>query len=89
MQLHAIIHGRVQGVWFRASTCEIANQLSLSGWAKNLHDGTVEVIAQGIKINLNILLDWLQHGPKHAHVSKVDYEFLQNTEEFFGFEVKY
>ncbi|WP_371806837.1 acylphosphatase [Candidatus Lokiarchaeum ossiferum] len=88
IQLHAIVHGRVQGVFFRASTCNVANSLEITGWVRNLQDGNVEVLAQGEKSKLNALLDWLQQGPKYSHVSKVDHKFLQKNDSFSGFKVK-
>jgi acylphosphatase len=89
MQLHAIIAGRVQGVFFRVRTCDFAIQRNLSGWVKNLHDGTVEVLAEGLKSNLQILLEWLRHGPKYAQVSKVEYKFIDQSEDLLPFRIIY
>lgn len=66
-----IISGHVQGVWFRASTQEQAKILHITGWAKNLSDGNVEVVACGSEENLNMLHQWLLHGPKNARVNSV------------------
>lgn len=66
-----IISGHVQGVWFRGSTQEQANRLEITGWAKNLANGNVEVIACGSEENLNILHQWLLQGPKNARVDNV------------------
>ena len=66
-----IVSGRVQGVFFRASAREQAQRLDISGHAKNLDDGTVEVIACGDAANLEELERWLQKGPAAAHVDRV------------------
>ena len=65
------VEGRVQGVFFRASTREQANALGLRGYARNLHDGRVEVLAVGDVQALERLAEWLKHGPPHARVDRV------------------
>lgn len=66
------IHGRVQGVFFRQSTREKARELGLSGWVRNMPDGTVEALATGPENVVNELIAWCQHGPAYARVDKVD-----------------
>ena len=66
------IEGRVQGVFFRASTKHEAQQLGLRGYARNLHDGRVEVLAVGDAEMLERLAEWLTHGPAHAQVTRVE-----------------
>ena len=70
------ITGRVQGVWFRESTRQVATGLSLTGYAENMTDGSVEVLACGRTDALDKLADWLRHGPRMASVSGVDDEAL-------------
>ncbi len=70
--LHFYVSGKVQGVWFRASTQEKAQQLKLTGWVKNLHDGRVEIFACGEQQQLRLFEDWLYIGPPLASVVKVD-----------------
>lgn len=65
------ISGRVQGVFFRAATQEQANALGLTGWARNLDNGDVEVFACGETKNLMKLYAWLTRGPDLAKVDKV------------------
>ena len=72
--IHCIVSGRVQGVWFRASTCEQARQLGLTGWVRNLPEGQVEVLACGPKENIEQLHRWLHQGPRMANVTEVTYE---------------
>ncbi|MFP7723512.1 acylphosphatase [Lysobacter sp. A3-1-A15] len=63
-----IVSGKVQGVWFRASTREQAIALGLRGHARNLADGTVEVLAVGEPAAIDALADWLGRGPPQARV---------------------
>ena len=67
-----IISGRVQGVFFRASTREQAQRLGLRGHACNLHDGRVEVLAVGADDAIQQLEQWLHHGPPSARVDHVE-----------------
>jgi len=66
-----VVSGRVQGVFFRASTREEAQRLGLTGHARNLPDGTVEVVACGDDAALAQLESWLALGPPLAQVSRV------------------
>jgi acylphosphatase len=65
------ISGRVQGVFFRASTARRATELKLTGYAKNLADGRVEVLVCGEPVAVNALCEWLWDGPPAARVSDV------------------
>lgn len=67
-----IVSGKVQGVFFRASTREQARKLGLSGHAINLDDGRVEVVAQGDVEAVEALAAWLRHGPPMARVDDVE-----------------
>jgi acylphosphatase len=67
-----IVNGKVQGVFYRQTTREIADQLGIKGSVKNKPDGTVEIIATGTKEQLNELIDWCRQGPPRAAVSAVD-----------------
>ncbi len=66
-----IVSGRVQGVFYRASTQQQAQRLGLSGWARNLPDGTVEVVVCGETDKVEQLCTWLRQGPAHASVTDV------------------
>ena len=66
--MRCLVSGRVQGVFFRASTREEARRLGLSGYARNLSDGRVEVLACGPRAVVAELRDWLSHGPPLARV---------------------
>jgi acylphosphatase len=67
-----MVSGQVQGVFFRASTARVAEQLQLLGWAKNLPDGRVEVLAFGEFAAVGQLGQWLQQGPPRARVDAVE-----------------
>ena len=71
-----IVSGKVQGVWFRASTKEQAIKLNITGYANNLPDGNVEVLACGSEQSVDSLQEWLWQGPPMAYVDKVDTEVV-------------
>ena len=64
--------GRVQGVFYRATTQEYAKRLGLCGWVRNLEDGRVECLACGSEGDLQQLESWLGRGPENALVEKVE-----------------
>lgn len=82
--MHVFVAGKVQGVWFRASTKAEADKLGLTGFAKNLADGRVEVMVSGERDKVMQLHAWLQHGPELAMVSEFSCEELpwQEFEDF-------
>lgn len=86
-QLHAFVSGRVQGVFFRATTREKARKLGLTGWVKNLRDGRVEVKAEGQKSKLEALESFLHEGPSYARVTKVEANYSTETENFSSFRI--
>lgn len=88
-RLHAIIDGHVQGVGFRVFAIRKANELGVDGWVRNLRDGSVEVIAEGRRTDLDKLLTALRRGPTSASVTNVKPEWRNATGEFDGFNVKY
>ena len=67
-----LVSGRVQGVFYRASTRERARALGVSGHARNLADGRVEVLACGEPAAVDALCDWLRQGPPSAQVASVE-----------------
>lgn len=85
--IHCFVTGRVQGVFFRASTQDKAKELGLVGWAKNLEDGKVEVIAFGNKEKLLELYEWLKIGPENANVTDLTFKEIP-FEEHQRFAVK-
>lgn len=87
-QLHAIVHGRVQGVNFRYYTRIEAVKRSLTGWVRNQPDGTVETVAVGPRETLESFLNWLQRGSPSSWVQKVDVEWTDVEDEFTAFEIE-
>ena len=71
------VTGRVQGVSFRYFTQQNGRQLGLRGWARNLADGDVEVVARGQRDKLEQLAQWLAQGPPAANVTNVSREALE------------
>jgi len=69
--IRAIIHGRVQGVFFRVYTRDKANQLNLIGWVRNNRDGTVECQAQGPEEAIAEFIEFLHHGSSSSRVDDV------------------
>ena len=88
-RLHAIVHGRVQGVSFRYYTQKRAQELGLTGYVRNVWDGTVEVVAEGERAETEGLLAFLRVGPRAAFVTAVDVRWPLPTGEFSRFEVRY
>lgn len=81
-RLHAFVSGKVQGVFYRASTEEQAKRLGLNGWVRNLTDGRVELVAVGDEDKLKQLLDWCYKGPENASVKDI-HAVWDNTSEIY------
>jgi acylphosphatase len=84
-----IISGRVQGVWFRASTREVAQRLGVIGWVRNTPDGSVETHIQGDDEAVEQMLAWCRQGPPGARVDYVDISEAFVQEEFRSFSIRY
>ena len=84
----AVVSGRVQGVFFRASSRRIAQALGISGWVRNRPDGTVEVFAQGDPDSLDEFVAWLHEGPPDAHVADVEVADADVVARMVGFDVR-
>ena len=87
-RVHLKVNGRVQGVYFRASTVEEARRLRLTGWVMNCPDSSVEVVAEGEREQLEKLVSWCRSGPPGAQVREVRAEWEAPKEEFQGFYIK-
>ena len=87
-RIHAVIEGRVQGVFFRARTAEEAGKLALSGWVRNRPDGSVESEIEGEETELALMMKWLHNGPPMSTVNNVTIKELECKKES-GFKVKY
>ncbi|MGF1755103.1 acylphosphatase [Vibrio makurazakiensis] len=82
-----VIKGHVQGVGFRYFTGIKGKELELTGYAKNLNDGTVEVLVTGDVDNLDLMKEWLLVGPRTASVTNVTINTLEEVVECCGFEI--
>jgi acylphosphatase len=74
MRIRAMVSGKVQGVFFRANTAELARRLEISGWVRNLDNGMVEVVAEGEKDSIEKLVAFLRKGPAGARVDGLKIE---------------
>ena len=89
-QLHAEVHGRVQGVGFRWFVQAAAQRRGLTGWTRNLPDGrTVELVAEGPRPALEALLADLRRGPSGSRVERVTESWAPATGEFTSFDIRY
>ena len=86
-RISLIIHGRVQGVFFRAAAQREARRLGVRGWVKNRADGSVELTAEGDEDAIKDLTEWAHHGPSTAHVDRVEQRWLDYTGEFPEFRI--
>ena len=86
-QVSLVVRGRVQGVFFRASTQREAKRLGLAGWVRNRPDGTVELLAEGEEETLKELVAWSHHGPTSARVEHVDVRFRSYVGELSDFRI--
>ncbi len=84
---HVFVSGRVQGVSFRDATRSQAEQLGLSGWVRNTHDGQVEAVFEGDPDTVRQMIEWCKSGPSSADVEDVSVENEQ-PENLSGFEVR-
>lgn len=89
MKIHIRVLGSVQGVFFRANTADKARELGVTGFVRNVRDGSVEIVAEGKREKLERLLEWCSHGPAAARVSKVEHEWLEGAHEFADFRIRY
>lgn len=87
-RLHIMVFGDVQGVFFRAGVQDEARRLGLTGWARNVPDGSVEIVAEGGRDALGRLLEWCGHGPAGAAVSDVKSMWLAATREYPDFRIR-
>ena len=89
IRAQVVIAGRVQGVFYRATTKDMAKQLGLNGWVKNLSDGRVEAIFEGEKTTIHKIIAWCHQGPPSAKVTDVTVQYSKYLGEFKEFSVTY
>ncbi len=89
VRAHAIITGKVQGVWFRVETQQAARSHGVNGWVRNRMDGSVEAVFEGDEVDVQATLTWCHQGPPHARVSQVEVAWQDYTGEYADFDVTY
>ena len=89
VRAHAIISGRVQGVFFRMETKRAADGFGVLGWVKNRLDGTVEAVFEGDRDRVDAILDWCREGPPAAKVTDLKIDWEDYTGEFTGFDIDF
>lgn len=87
--VHIIVHGIVQGVFFRYKTQQKAIALNLTGWVRNLSDGGVEIVAEGERSAAEKLTEWAGKGPSAAFVERTDVSWEDYTGGFESFEIRH
>ena len=88
MRKRVVVHGRVQGVFFRDSTRQRAVSAGVSGWVRNCPDGTVEAVFDGPDDAVERMVDWMRSGPSGAAVEHVELSEESGSGELEGFEVR-
>jgi acylphosphatase len=87
-RIRLIVRGRVQGVGFRYAACDEAEALAVAGWVRNLANGSVEIVAEGARKDLQVLADWARRGPMYARVDEVSEEWLAAAGKLQGFDIR-
>lgn len=88
-RVHVLISGRVQGVFFRASTRDEARVRGLKGWVRNLPNGRVEALFEGDRRLVDHMLAWCRQGPPYAYVAKVEEQWEAYRGDLADFRVVY
>ena len=87
-RVHVFISGKVQGVFFRSSTKDRADELGITGWVGNLADGRVEAVFEGEEGNVEKMAQWCRKGPEYARVNDVEVISEQYKGEFKEFALR-
>jgi len=83
------VYGHVQGVFFRYATRKFARRLGLTGYVKNMPDGSVYIEAEGPEEMLKKLMEFSKKGPEQASVERIESEFIKPHNKFSGFEYQF
>ena len=86
---HVFVSGKVQGVYFRATTREEARERGVTGWVRNLDDGRVEAVFEGERGYVESMVEFCHEGSSAARVKDVEVEWEDATGGFGGFEIRY
>lgn len=88
IRVHLVVHGRVQGVYFRQSSAEEAGRLEVRGWVRNRRDGTVEAVVEGARAQVDAFVAWCRRGPPMAVVTQLDLTESEPVGLPEGFDVR-
>ncbi len=88
VRAHVFVSGRVQGVYYRATTRDTARERGVDGWVRNLEDGRVEAVFEGPERAVTGMLEWCHEGSPAADVSGVEVEW-ESPRGLSGFEIRY
>ena len=89
VRAHVFVKGMVQGVLFRYVTKDEANLRGVKGWVRNLEDGRVEAVFEGVKEKVDEMMEFCHYGPPAAKVSSVKVTWEEYTGDFKGFSIRY
>ena len=87
IRVHLTISGKVQGVYFRKHTQDVSLQNYVYGWVKNLPNGNVECVLEGLKSNVDKVIRWCHQGPPNSRVDNVEIKYETFTGNFTNFKV--
>lgn len=87
VRIHLIISGKVQGVYFRKHLQEISITNNVNGWVKNLKNGDVESVLEGLKSDVEKVISWCHKGPTHSRVDKVEKQYEKFIDEYTDFKI--
>ncbi len=88
LRAHVRVEGKVQGVYYRAHARDKATRLGVTGWVRNLPDGSVEVVIEGNEPSVRAMLEWCRNGPARAEVVRTHVTWEPYTGEFDRFSVR-
>jgi acylphosphatase len=88
-RLHVWVEGLVQGVFFRDTTRNAAQELKLTGWVRNLPDGRVEAVFEGDRNACDKAFEFVHKGSPAARVDRVEHRWEDDEEGFSGFQIRY
>ncbi|PSP82136.1 acylphosphatase [Halobacteriales archaeon QS_1_68_17] len=88
VRAHVFVSGKVQGVYYRATTRDTAREKGVDGWVRNVEDGRVEAVFEGPESAVSVMVEWCHEGSPAANVSGVDVEYEEPQGES-GFEVRW
>ena len=84
---HIVVNGKVQGVYFRQNAQRICSEYGVTGWVRNVENGSVEAILEGDKSSVEDAISWFKVGPPNAHVEKIDLKYDSYSGEFQDFKI--